>query len=84
VIVAAAVDSAPYDIASRIDPKATKRLCGSRNIDGGKSSIAQQKAMEVTATVDVKPYDVASRVNPFYIRESCARFSDGRKGTIAQ
>ena len=40
--------------------------------------------MEVTATVDVEPYDVASRVDPFHIRERGARFSDGRKGTIAQ
>ena len=28
MIVAAAVNSAPYDAAPRIDPKATERLCG--------------------------------------------------------
>jgi hypothetical protein len=46
MIVAAAVNSAPYDVTSRIDPKATERLCCSRNIDGGKFPIAQQKTME--------------------------------------
>ena len=79
MIVAAAVNSAPYDVTSRIDPKATERLCCSRNIDGGKSSIAHQKPMEGTAAVDVEPDNVASRVDPFYIRESGARFDDGRK-----
>src|SRR5439155_7064602 len=78
------VNRAPYDVGSRIDPKATKGLCGSRYIDSGKSSIAHQKPMEGTAAVDVEPDNVASRVDPFYIRESRARFNDGRKDAISQ
>ena len=73
MIVAAAVNSAPYDVTSRIDPKATERLCCSRYINSGKCSIAEEKTMEVTAAVDVETDDVAFRVDPFYIRESCAR-----------
>jgi hypothetical protein len=45
MIVAAAVDGAPYDIASRIDAKATERLCGSRYINSGKCSIAEEKTV---------------------------------------
>ena len=84
MIVAAAVNCDPYDVASRIDPKATVRLCSSGHIDGGKISLAEEKTMVVTAAVDIEPYDVALRVNPFHIRESGARFNDGHKRIIAQ
>src|SRR5204862_104969 len=76
MIVAAAVNRAPYDVTSRIDPKATERLCCSRNIDGGKFLIAQQKTMERTAAVDVEADDVASRVDPIRDRKDGSRHVD--------
>ena len=84
MIVAAAVDGAPYDIASRIDPKATERLCGSRYINSGECSIAEEKTMKVTAAVYIETDDVALRVDTLHIGESRARFSDWCKDALAQ
>ena len=77
MIVAAAVDGAADDIASRINPKAADRLWGSRYVDSAKASIAEEQTMGVTAGIYIETDDVASRVDPFHVGESGARFSDG-------
>lgn len=84
MIVAAAVDGAPYDVAARIHPKATHGLFGSGYINSSKASIAEEKTMGGAVAVYIETGDVASRVDPFYIGENGARFSDGYKVTLAQ
>ena len=83
MIVAAAVDGATYNVAARVDPKATDRRCGSRYIDSGKASIAEQKTMGVTAGIYIETDDVASWVDPFQDGESGPGFLDGHEFTVA-
>ncbi len=64
VIVAVAVDGAPYDVASGIDREATKRLCGSWDINSGEGSFAEEKTVAVTAAVYIETDDAPCGLIP--------------------
>ena len=81
--VPAAVSIVSYDVPSRVDTKGTC-LCGSRYIEGGKFSLAQQKAMGVAAAIDIESWDVAPRIDRTRIRQNGSCYIDWRKDTLAQ
>ena len=81
--VAAAVKIDSHDLALRVIPNRL-RLNGSRHIDRGKFTLAQQKTMKVTTCVTVAPDNVASRIDPQRDGENGSRYIDGRKCAVAQ
>lgn len=83
MFVAAAVNKVSHDVALRVDPIRIRQN-GSREIDGGKGALAEQKAMLVAAAVNRSPHDVASRIDINGKRLRGSRDIDGGKAPIAK